>query len=194
MLLYVFQDKLLYFPSMPPNSRTAFVSPHHFGLQNVRYMAGLHRLLAIADLRCAMASSAFRSSRRSSSPRRTDSGFRCVPGLLASSHALSSAAECTCVVHASGRIVGLLRAQHARQSHELGAHATLLPWERRQYAPHASTFLKPKAAGSLLTHRTQRRSQLPLAQCQAPRGYCGHQRAHRLLQRVCVLAAVYVAS
>lgn len=35
VLLYVFQDKLLYFPSMPPNSRTAFVSPHHFGLQNV---------------------------------------------------------------------------------------------------------------------------------------------------------------
>jgi len=35
VLLYVFQDKLLYFPTMPPYSRTFFIPPEQFGLQQV---------------------------------------------------------------------------------------------------------------------------------------------------------------
>lgn len=51
MLLYMFQDKLLYFPSMPPNARTAFVPAHLYNLQNVRCLQPSCRLLDTAQIR-----------------------------------------------------------------------------------------------------------------------------------------------
>src|SRR5689334_12979802 len=35
LAVYIFQDKLLYFPSMPPDARTVFLSPTRFGLGQV---------------------------------------------------------------------------------------------------------------------------------------------------------------